>query len=76
MLLFGQLIINGRAVDLVNEAIESSSVRDCAADAPPSCALQPCEHGGTCEEQGGRIWCQCAPGYGGPTCEQRESPTS
>jgi len=68
-----QLIVNGRLVDLINDVIDSSSVRQCSAEEPPSCATEPCKHGATCEELGGRIWCQCAAGYGGPTCEQRES---
>jgi len=67
-----QLLVKGRPVDLINDVIDSSSVRDCSAEAPPSCATQPCKNGGTCEELGGRIWCQCVSRYGGPTCEQCE----
>ena len=67
-----QLFVKGRPVDLVNDVIDSSSVRDCSAEAPPSCDMQPCKNGGTCEELGGRIWCQCLSGYGGHTCEQCE----
>jgi dystroglycan 1 len=37
-----ELKIKGRLVDLINDVIDSSNVRDCSAEAPPSCALRPC----------------------------------
>jgi dystroglycan 1 len=71
-----ELKIKGRLVDLINDVIDSSNVRDCSAEAPPSCALRPCKNGGTCEEWGGRIYCRCATGFTGDLCEQITMPVT
>ena len=33
------------------------------------CASNPCQHGGTCEDEANRYHCQCSPGYTGFMCE-------
>lgn len=40
------------------------------------CIPNPCLNGGTCTEDGTRLACLCLPGYGGSSCERRESPRS
>ncbi|NXS99000.1 PGCB protein, partial [Jacana jacana] len=43
---------------------------------PGGCIPNPCLNGGTCAGAGPRLACLCLPGYGGSTCERRESPMS
>uniref|UniRef100_A0A8B9BNZ8 Brevican n=1 Tax=Anser brachyrhynchus TaxID=132585 RepID=A0A8B9BNZ8_9AVES len=40
---------------------------------PRGCVPNPCLNGGTCTEDGARLACLCLPGYGGSSCERRES---
>ena len=37
--------------------------------AQPTCELEPCLNGGTCDDSSGTISCICAPGYEGDLCE-------
>lgn len=37
------------------------------------CVPNPCLNGGTCTEDGAHLACLCLPGYGGSSCERRES---
>ena len=39
------------------------------------CASRPCRNGGTCNEQVNGFSCQCAPGWGGTTCEDSKTNT-
>ena len=38
---------------------------------PVTCADMPCQHGGTCSENGGVPICSCPPKFTGPTCGER-----
>ncbi|XP_078525595.1 brevican core protein [Lissotriton helveticus] len=40
-----------------------------AATISDDCIPNPCQHGGTCSEEGERITCHCLPGYEGTFCE-------
>ena len=37
---------------------------------PKPCDINPCEHGGTCMNDGNSFKCVCPKGYTGPTCAQ------
>ena len=38
-----------------------------------SCAVNPCQNGGTCIDVFGHFTCTCAPGYGGDTCLEQDT---
>ena len=44
-----QLVIRGRAVDMVHDAVGFASVRDCDREQTP-CSRRPCQNNGVCEE--------------------------
>ena len=37
------------------------------------CASLPCQNGATCIPTASAFFCQCAPGFSGPTCSEREN---
>ena len=63
----GQIILDGKKINFVKDALNSRNVSQCDKEAP--CELGPCQNSGTCRESGDTFTCDCAPGYTGDTCD-------
>ena len=68
-----EIVLGGRTVHLVEDAVDSADIGDCGAESP--CRGAPCQHGGQCTETaaGDSFTCACAPGYAGDTCARVET---
>ncbi|XP_064160473.1 basement membrane-specific heparan sulfate proteoglycan core protein-like isoform X1 [Anguilla rostrata] len=64
----GEVLVNGKKVDLSYSFLESRAVGECSESSP--CERRPCLHGGTClassEDQ---YQCLCQDGFQGERCE-------
>ena len=67
----GQIILDGKRIHFVNDAVDSRDVSQCDPEAP--CDISPCQNGGTCRETGATFTCDCDPGYLGDTCGHVET---
>ena len=67
----GLIILDGKKINFVDDAVDSQNVSQCDQDAP--CDLSPCQNSGTCRESGDTFTCDCAPGYTGDTCGHEET---
>lgn len=63
-----KLVINGRTVNLLDEALFGVNVADCAHP----CQSNPCQRGGKCVPVLDSYVCHCPLGLVGETCEQGE----
>ncbi|KAM6977222.1 basement membrane-specific heparan sulfate proteoglycan core protein [Aplochiton taeniatus] len=64
----GEVIINGRKVDISYSFTESQSIRKCVDNSP--CDRRPCLHGGSCMSSAEYEYqCLCQDGYEGERCE-------
>ncbi|XP_053203113.1 basement membrane-specific heparan sulfate proteoglycan core protein-like isoform X2 [Panonychus citri] len=62
-----QLIVNGQEIDMINETIIASQVKDCDSNYSRS-LLSPCHNGGSCLQENGTSKCICPPGFTGIDC--------
>lgn len=59
---------------LGTEEVTELCAEDGCVSLAGGCVPNPCLNGGTCVEEGAHLTCLCLPGYGGSSCERRESP--
>jgi EGF-like domain len=71
-----QLSVAGSSVDLINGALASKSVEDCADDDDDPtrvCRRNTCQNGGTCLDlSAGQFQCRCPLGFTGTACDESE----
>ncbi|XP_015786511.1 basement membrane-specific heparan sulfate proteoglycan core protein-like isoform X2 [Tetranychus urticae] len=57
-----ELSVNGEPIDMVNETIQASQVKDCESNYSHS-LQSPCHNGGSCLQENGTSRCICPPGF-------------
>ncbi|XP_044277194.1 LOW QUALITY PROTEIN: basement membrane-specific heparan sulfate proteoglycan core protein [Varanus komodoensis] len=67
----GEVLVNGKKVDISYSFLESRGISQCADSSP--CDRRPCRHGGKCLLTGEyEFQCLCPDGYQGERCEVAE----
>lgn len=61
-----KVIINGRSLMFVDEALSGINVVDC----PHPCTSEPCHQAGQCEPLLDIYTCHCPLGFNGPKCDK------